>query len=1048
MLGVAGGAASIANGAATRPATVTAVQSDPYYAAWVGALVAAKTAPQPTADRAPQCATHDELEPQLAELHRRRVELLQSLAARGFAPASAPAGVAPWPWGKVAAAAAAAAADAVVDSSDISMLHDTGTITFVNREGQLEVDPAFATKAFYAVHDDEYDALVLFTTFPSVLAGGQFLAYYLPIANDVTGLGYTHTRSSETFDNSWAYVDDAPGDRLQGFIHMNRIVDFPTEPDAPYSSQYVPVELLGHELGHRWLARIWLELTGVGPQPLLLGRQGTHWSFIANSAASPLEGNLWESLQIGRRWATTSATIAYSPLDLYLMGMLPASEVDHSTLFYLTAIENVEPPTDARGVPWNVGSSPTPDVSCDATPVPFTIADVTLANGYRLPAYPDARREVRVAFALAWNDEVPVTALEFTKLVRMRDAFATWFQGATLGHGSLDVHLTSQPAQIVFEHRPHGDVEDAMQPIPIATRIVLEPRSLRTRLEDVQVTLAWSVNGGSFVETPMASPALGAFTAAIPAQPTGTQVRYWMRATSAIPGHVARWPETDGEAFEFTIAPDASGPAIQHAARTTWSRLAEPPRLRALVRDDHRVESVAIEYRVGAGAWASTPMTVQGVSDIWEARPVFPGRIGDVVEYRIVARDGAVSPHEVRLPANGAFALAWTRELAEDAEDDETLWTHRTLLFGRADQWHREVVAPIAGRYSWKVGPTNNIVGGSIARPQDSVLESPVIDAFPGGSLTIRHRYALLRHMFTIDEAWDGAVVQWQDVERDGPTDTWWLIEPDRGYPFHLFSYETDSALRGLPCFSGYQALPIEDRFSFQPWHWNRKIRLRFRVSTTFDARRASLDGWHIDAIRIDPGPPPTAVALEGLAATRDASAVQLTWRAPGAGSDDAFRVRRATAADVGGVGLEFVELATIVAASGAHDYAYRDPAPPPGELVYRVGLLHDGVETAVLEVRIAVAARFVLHPCVPNPFNPTTRIGFELATAGRARLEVFDVGGRRLRMLVDADLPPGAHAATWDGRDARGRAVASGLYWARLESGGRHAVQRLALVR
>ncbi len=150
----------------------------------------------------------------------------------------------------------------------------------------------------------------------------------------------------------------------------------------------------------------------------------------------------------------------------------------------------------------------------------------------------------------------------------------------------------------------------------------------------------------------------------------------------------------------------------------------------------------------------------------------------------------------------------------------------------------------------------------------------------------------------------------------------------------------------------------------------------------------------------------------------------------------------------MGGVGLEFVELATIVAASGAHDYAYRDPVPPPGELVYRVGLLHDGVETAVLEVRIAVAARFVLHPCVPNPFNPTTRIAFELATPGRARLEVFDVGGRRLRMLVDADLPPGAHAATWDGRDARGRAVASGLYWARLESGGRHAVQRLALVR
>ncbi len=91
---------------------------------------------------------------------------------------------------------------------------------------------------------------------------------------------------------------------------------------------------------------------------------------------------------------------------------------------------------------------------------------------------------------------------------------------------------------------------------------------------------------------------------------------------------------------------------------------------------------------------------------------------------------------------------------------------------------------------------------------------------------------------------------------------------------------------------------------------------------------------------------------------------------------------------------------------------------------------------------------RFALHPNVPNPFNPSTRLGFELAFAGHARLELYDVRGRWVRTLVDAPLTAGPHSVTWDGTDRRGAAVASGLYLARLVCGGEEAVQRLMLVR
>ncbi len=64
-----------------------------------------------------------------------------------------------------------------------------------------------------------------------------------------------------------------------------------------------------------------------------------------------------------------------------------------------------------------------------------------------------------------------------------------------------------------------------------------------------------------------------------------------------------------------------------------------------------------------------------------------------------------------------------------------------------------------------------------------------------------------------------------------------------------------------------------------------------------------------------------------------------------------------------------------------------------------------------------------------PNPFNPTTTLPFTLGTAGSSRILVYDVNGRFLRRLVDDHLPAGEHSVTWDGRDATGSPMPSGVY-------------------
>lgn len=79
--------------------------------------------------------------------------------------------------------------------------------------------------------------------------------------------------------------------------------------------------------------------------------------------------------------------------------------------------------------------------------------------------------------------------------------------------------------------------------------------------------------------------------------------------------------------------------------------------------------------------------------------------------------------------------------------------------------------------------------------------------------------------------------------------------------------------------------------------------------------------------------------------------------------------------------------------------------------------------------------ARFL--PNLPNPFNPRTTIRFELQDPARVRLVLVDARGRQVGVLVDGVRDAGPGEVVWDGRDAKGSRVASGVYRARLEVDG-----------
>jgi len=90
-------------------------------------------------------------------------------------------------------------------------------------------------------------------------------------------------------------------------------------------------------------------------------------------------------------------------------------------------------------------------------------------------------------------------------------------------------------------------------------------------------------------------------------------------------------------------------------------------------------------------------------------------------------------------------------------------------------------------------------------------------------------------------------------------------------------------------------------------------------------------------------------------------------------------------------------------------------------------------------------AVRQVVHP---NPFATTTSISFRLPARARVSVEVFDLLGRRVRTLADAELEAGTHRMDWDGRDEAGRALSSGIYFTQLTVNGVPGTEKMILVR
>jgi hypothetical protein len=290
------------------------------------------------------------------------------------------------------------------------------------------IDIPSLMQSVYGQIPDHFDFVTLLSNF-SLTPVPEARAFSINVQNDVKGIGNPSSRGSSIFRDQKKYGSN---EKLQNITFLGNIHEYPSNPNQTIPDTYTSLlQVLAHEVGHRWLAYAKVQRDGHA-QDYLLGRDQSHWSFFLDSDASFLEGNQITSR--GTTFATSMPFQGYSRLDLYLMGFLKPEDVRDT--FIVEGARRFSP-----DFPFAPESSPEPDVSFQGSAHPVKIDDIIAANGKREPDSSTSQKSFRHLFVLIVKKENPSTPEELSAVDQLRGEWESFFNRATLGLGKIDTQI-------------------------------------------------------------------------------------------------------------------------------------------------------------------------------------------------------------------------------------------------------------------------------------------------------------------------------------------------------------------------------------------------------------------------------------------------------------------------------------------------------------------------------------------------------------------------------------------------------------------------------
>jgi len=103
---------------------------------------------------------------------------------------------------------------------------------------------------------------------------------------------------------------------------------------------------------------------------------------------------------------------------------------------------------------------------------------------------------------------------------------------------------------------------------------------------------------------------------------------------------------------------------------------------------------------------------------------------------------------------------------------------------------------------------------------------------------------------------------------------------------------------------------------------------------------------------------------------------------------------------------------------------------------------------TSVSGPRENLPNTFALNANYPNPFNPTTNIEYSIASSSEVKIQVFNLVGQLVNTLVNETQKAGRYLVTWNGNNARGQSVSSGVYFIKMKAGDFNRVRKMTLLK
>ncbi|HSD64801.1 MAG TPA: T9SS type A sorting domain-containing protein, partial [Ignavibacteriaceae bacterium] len=94
------------------------------------------------------------------------------------------------------------------------------------------------------------------------------------------------------------------------------------------------------------------------------------------------------------------------------------------------------------------------------------------------------------------------------------------------------------------------------------------------------------------------------------------------------------------------------------------------------------------------------------------------------------------------------------------------------------------------------------------------------------------------------------------------------------------------------------------------------------------------------------------------------------------------------------------------------------------------------------------IPEKYALEQNFPNPFNPETNIGYQIAKQGRVTLIIYNLLGEEVKTLVNKDQYPGKYNVTWNGKNNDNLPLSSGIYFYKLQTGNIVLTKKLVLLK